>query len=325
MIATSCVLIRYMAQKPRWIPPNSLVELSNRCIQGRFLLRPSKGLNLLIVGVLVLALRATGARIHSISVLSNHWHILATLPSTAAMARLMEFFEGNVSKEAGRLHGWRGALWAGRYKYSIVDADEATQVARLRYVLAQGVKEGLVWRAQDWPGVNSARALIEGKPLIGTWISRASQWSARRRKGADASDAAHSERLELHLEPLPCWSHLPEHEWRAKVAEIVDDIEKEGRSNHVRKKTRPLGPRQVRKMNPLHAPKKVAWSPQPYVIARDPERRKELWNTFASVIAAFRDAADRLAKGEHGVRFPEGTFPPGLPYVPTVGDLLPGG
>ena len=39
---------------------------------------------------------------------------------------------------------------------------------------------------------------------------------------ADASDAAHSEELELHLEPLPCWAGLPEHEWRQRVADLVD-------------------------------------------------------------------------------------------------------
>ncbi len=40
-----------MARIPRWVPPNSLVEISCRCIQGRFLLRPSKALNAIFVGV----------------------------------------------------------------------------------------------------------------------------------------------------------------------------------------------------------------------------------------------------------------------------------
>ena len=314
-----------MARQPRWIPPNALVELSCRCIQGRFLLRPSKLLNALIVGVLAIALRGTAIRVHAISVASNHWHMLASVPSTAALARAMEFFQGNVSKEAGRLNRWRGKLWATRYHYSIVDDDEATQVERLRYLLSHGVKEGLVWNPRDWPGVSSARALVEGVPLVGTWISRCSQWAARRRKGADASDAAHSERVELHLDPLPCWSHLPEHEWRRRVAEMVASIEEEGRAHHLREGTQPLGPRRVRKVHPHHAPEKVSWSPQPLVLARDPNRRRILVNAFASVVAAFREAADSLSAGDVNPRFPEGTFPPGLPYVPTVADLLPGG
>jgi hypothetical protein len=43
-------------------------------------------------------------------------------------------------------------------------------VGRLRYLLAHGVKENLVERAVDWPGVNSVRAILEGKPLVG-WLA----------------------------------------------------------------------------------------------------------------------------------------------------------
>lgn len=50
-----------------------------------------------------------------------------------------------------------------------------------------------------------------------------------------------------------------------------------------------------------------------------------IWFVFSSVVTAFRDAADRLSRGEYRACFPEGTFPPGLPYVPTVADLLSGG
>lgn len=218
----------------------------------------------------------------------------------------------------------RGKLWAGRYHAAIVDDDEATQVARLEYLLSNGVKEGLVWNSKDWPGVHSARALIECKPLEGIWISRTRQWAARRRKGEDSSDAAHCEAVEIHLEPLPCWAHLPEQDWRGLVLEMVERIEKSGRRQHMEDGTRPLGPRQVRKVHPHHAPERVAWSAQPVVVSRSLKRRQELWFAVASVKAAFRDAAEKLSNGARNVRFPEGTFPPGLPYVPTVADLLAG-
>lgn len=105
---------------------------------------------------------------------------------------------------------------------------------------------------------------------------------------------------------------------------MVERIETNGRQHHVEKGTRPLGPRKVRKVHPHHAPEKVAWSAQPVVVSRSPKRRKELWFAVASVMAAFRDAAEKLSQGSRDIRFPEGTFPPGLPYVPTVADLLAG-
>jgi hypothetical protein len=66
------VLLGYMAKEPRWIPPYSLVEVSCRCLQGRFLLRPSRLLNTLLLGVLALAIQGTGISVHAISVMSNH-------------------------------------------------------------------------------------------------------------------------------------------------------------------------------------------------------------------------------------------------------------
>ena len=44
-----------MGRRLRYVPPHSLVEVSCRCIQGRFLLRPGKLSNLLIVGALAKA------------------------------------------------------------------------------------------------------------------------------------------------------------------------------------------------------------------------------------------------------------------------------
>jgi hypothetical protein len=78
-------------------------------------------------------------------------------------------------------------------------------------------------------------------------------------------------------------------------------------------------------MDPHHCPEEASSSPQPIVLARNPARRKRLLQAVSAVVAAFRDAAERLAEGNRLVCFPRGTFPPGLPYVPTVSDLLAGG
>ena len=43
---------------------------------------------------------------------------------------------------------------------------------------------------------------------------------------------------------------------------------------------------------------------------------KQLRDAHAEVVATFREASARLLAGEVDVVFPEGTFPPGLPFVP---------
>ena len=78
-----------MARDLRYIPPDSLVEVSCRCLQGRFLLRPGKLINALIVGVLVLALRGTGISAHAFTTLSNHWLCAAAHNQCYVESRIM--------------------------------------------------------------------------------------------------------------------------------------------------------------------------------------------------------------------------------------------
>lgn len=43
--------------------------------------------------------------------------------------------------------------------------------------------------------------------------------------------------------------------------------------------------------------------------------RQEIYKMYASFVAAFRKAAEHLKAGDRAARFPEGSFPPGLPFV----------
>jgi hypothetical protein len=91
-------------------------------------------------------------------------------------------------REAGRLHGWEDKIWSRRYQAIVVSPEEAAQIERLGYVLSNGCKEGPVARPQDWPGVHSARALVQGAALTGTWFDRTQEYAARRRgRGARPS------------------------------------------------------------------------------------------------------------------------------------------
>ena len=66
-----------MSRKLRFIPEGgSLVEVTNRTIQGRLLLRPSPQLNEIILGILGRAQRLCPLEIIGYSFLSSHYHLL---------------------------------------------------------------------------------------------------------------------------------------------------------------------------------------------------------------------------------------------------------
>jgi hypothetical protein len=56
----------------------------------------------------------------------------------------MDYVDGNIAREIGRLHHWREKFWSRRYRDILVSHEEEAQVARLGYLLGHGVKEGLV-------------------------------------------------------------------------------------------------------------------------------------------------------------------------------------
>ena len=74
----------------RYIPEGgALVEVTCRTIHSRFLLRPSRELNEIIVGVLARAQRTYPIRICGYSFVSSHFHLLLDVDDAR---QLREFF-----------------------------------------------------------------------------------------------------------------------------------------------------------------------------------------------------------------------------------------
>jgi REP element-mobilizing transposase RayT len=171
-----------MARALRYVPPETLVEVSAKTAQARFLLRPSEEMNRRLVGILARAKCIYGVRIHAVSCLSNHWHALLSVRDALQLSRFMNYVQSNLAKEAGDLHDWRGPFWGDRYHHVVVTGEPEIQHRRLAYVLGQGAKEGLVARPELWPGVHSVFALRDGEALRGIWYDRTGLCLAGRSK-----------------------------------------------------------------------------------------------------------------------------------------------
>jgi hypothetical protein len=220
----------------------------------------------------------------------------------------------NLAREAGRLYGWQDKIWSRRYQSILVSGEEGAQTARLKYVLANGCKEDLVARPQDWPGVHAARALVAGEALTGTWFDRTQEYAARRR-GEDFDRLKYATTETLHLSPLPCWKHLPAEVWRKRTFHLIQEIEEEAAARRSRTGSQPLGAAAIRGQHPHDRPKRPKKSPAPLFHAVSSKVRHELWEAYAWFVAAFRDAAEKLRAGDRHAAFPAGSFPPALPFV----------
>jgi hypothetical protein len=68
-----------MPRPLRFVPEQSLVEITTRTLQGRLLLKPSSELTDIILGVIGKAQELYGMTIHAFVFLSTHAHFLALL------------------------------------------------------------------------------------------------------------------------------------------------------------------------------------------------------------------------------------------------------
>lgn len=288
-----------------------MVEVTCRTVQGRLLLRPSPHFNELALGVLGRAQARYRMVVHAFIVLSNHLHLLLSPESPQQLARFMAFVEANLAKEAGRIHDWRGPFWSRRYQAIAVADEDTAQIDRLVYILRHGVKEHLVARPQDWPGPHGVTALIEGTALSGLWIDRTLEHRLRR-KGREFDLRACCSIESLLLSPLPCWRELPEATFRARVEELVAEVEAEGR-RLARERGEPVGRDRVQRQHPHERPMRSKRSPPPFVHAACKAMRLAMVEAYRAFVVAYRAAAARLRAGDRLVLFPDRAFPPPLP------------
>ena len=313
-----------MGRSLLYVPPGGAVfELISSTLQGRYLLRPGRQLNEILLGVLGRSQRLYGVEIFAAAFLSNHFHMLVFVETPEQLSGFMQYFKGNLAREAGRLSGWREKFWGRRYRPIQVSDEETAQVARLRYILAQACKEGLVASPFDWPGVHCARALVEGTGLTGLWYDRTRQFYARRR-GEKAKDSDFATPETVVFQPLPCWAHLSPEEYQAAVLEIVREIEHEAARAHAEAGTEPLGVVEILRQNRRERPLNRRRSPAPRFHAATKAARQALAHTYALVYAAYREATGKLKRGLGPVEFPAGCFPPRLPLLQVPYQLVPG-
>lgn len=316
-----------MPRKPRFLPLETggrLVEVSCRTVEARAWLRPSKTVNERIVGVLGRAHQLSPVEICAVAFPSTHFHMLLNVPDQNRLSGFMHHVNTNIAKEINRVYGREGPLWSRRYDAILVSEEPEAQWARLKYVLAQGTKEGLVESPLLWPGVHSARPLVTGTAHEGYWFHRAKEWAARRR-GEKVDPYDYATRYRVELTQLPCCQDMDPEEYRERIAALVREIEQEAREA---REGRPfLGVEAVQQQDPREkintSPKKASptkkaseTTPKRPIHAATREARSSYLEQAFAFYHQYHTAADLLRNGklEAVHSFPDGCFPSPLPF-----------
>jgi REP element-mobilizing transposase RayT len=294
-----------MSHRPRWYVPDTVYEVTNRTIQERYLLKPSEESRALLVGVIAMALQYfTSVRVHAFVFLSNHCHLLISAAHSEQIAPFLRYVFGNTSREMGRSHDWNGPLWH-RPCAVIPILDEDAQISRLRYLLSNAVKEGLVSSPRLWPGATSVHGLLGDMRVTGNWIDRDGLRRAKRNWKRKCALVEHfTKAMTVELSPLPVWANLSASALRARHETLVASIEHQGRF----RRALYLGIKKVLEVEPHDRPTSSSRSPAPCCHASHPGTVRLFRELYRNFVAAFRGATKSLLE-RPPTTVPRGSFP----------------
>lgn len=319
-----------MARPPQFKPQNEdgvLVEVTGRTIGAQSLLVPApepRRFNEIVVGVIGRALQVSPLELSAAVFLANHFHLLAVVHEQQELSRFMHHVGCNLSKEIGRIRQRTGPMWARRYTGIVVSDEPEVQWERLRYLLSHSVKEGLCESPADWPGVHCAKALVHGEKLEGYWFNRSKEWAARN-QGKEYGYYDFATKYLVGFAPLPAFRHLSPEEYQDKVAELIWEIEEEGRK--ARDGDPVAGRETILSQNPFEPPtRKTKHSAKPIFHVGSKEKRDDLRKERSGFMTQFYEASEALRSDNQvaeAFEFPVGCYPPALPFLGSPAPRLP--
>ncbi|HSP77433.1 MAG TPA: transposase [Myxococcaceae bacterium] len=281
--------------------------VTSRCMQGRLLLRPCDEVNEVVGGVLARALQHSdgNVRLHGFTFVSNHFHLLVWARGTA-LSSFMQYLRSNLAKKVGRMVDWSGSFWERRYSAEPV-LDDGALLRRLSYILAHGVKEGLVERCADWPGLTCLPQLLGPSKRTFHWFNWTKRWSQGQGGGEEGRFAQEwAEPVELEVAPLPCWVGLSEAARHRAVQALIAAVEAEASAGG----QPPMGAQSVRAQPPHTRPARLKRSRRPLGHATVRAAMDELRERYRAFVTAFREASARWRWGDFSASFPPFSFPP---------------
>jgi hypothetical protein len=272
--------------------------ITRRCTQRQFLLRPDPATNNAFVYCLAIAAERTGVVVSFVAAQSNHHHTgiydrLGTYPD------FIEHFHKLLAKCMNTLRGRWENFWSSEQTSVVRLVDTNDVLDKMVYALTNPVKDNLVARVTDWPGVNSFEALISGESI-----------SAVRPDFFFREDGPMPESVTLTFGRPPQLSGMSTDEFASELRARIEAVEadtaakRSATGGSVFGKVAVLG-QDWRDSPTSHAPRREL---SPRVAAKNKWSRIEVLRRRKEFLDFYRTAFEAFRRGIKDVLFPAGTF-----------------
>lgn len=282
--------------RPRPVFPNSVYMITRRCLDRRFLLKPSKRHNEAWLYCLAYAAKRAGVRLIWSTVMSNHHHTGVHDPHGNISVFCRELHR-LVSKHHNSAYGRFDYFWSsgqvGRLR--LVGASDILD--KLVYSLTNPVKPHLVAEAKTWPGVNTTPEQLCGTRTV------------KRPKHYFRKDGTMPASLELTFHKPPGFEDVSVEAFRKLVAKRVEAAETQASLERQRTGQRVLGRATILKQHHEDGPQSYAkhFKLNPQVASRNKWRRIEALQSIKAFVKTYRAALAQWRAGVRDVVFPYGT------------------
>jgi hypothetical protein len=280
---------------PREIIPGRFYMVTRRCTQRQMLLRPDEDTNNAFLYCLAEAAQRFDIDVLLPCAMSNHHHTVVfdrhgTLPA------FTEHFHKLLAKCQNALRGRWENLWSCEQVCIVRLVDPEDVLRKLVYAATNPVKDHLVERVYQWPGVNGLTALLRQRPLHAT-----------RPRHFFRANGTMPEMVTLHLVLPPELGDLES--FRGELRRQVEAVEAAAATERRRTGAGVVGRRAILRQSWRAFP--MSQEPRrqlrPRVAARSQWARIEALLRNRQFLVAYREARERWSAGEL-IAFPIGTY-----------------
>jgi len=283
---------------PRQVVPGLDYMITRRCSERRFFLRPDVDTNNAFIYCLALAAKRAKVEVTFSVAMSNHHHT-GIHDSDGNFPIFTEHFHGLLARCQNAHLGRFENFWSSE-PTSVVRLVERDDILnKMIYAFTNPTASDLVDTIEEWPGVATLQASIEGGAITAT-----------RPKHFFRDDSGMPEVVSLKLARPRGFEALGQSEWARLITERIRSKEAEHRERRAARGINVLGRLRILEQNPFHCPESSAprFQMSPRVAAKSKWARIEALLRNRGFIEKYRDAFRNHMAGIAGVLFPFGTF-----------------
>jgi hypothetical protein len=284
--------------RARQVLPGQTLMVTRRCTQRQFLLRPDSVTNEAVLYCLGVAADKYGIELHGVTCMSNTLCINCR-DVRGEGPRFRQYLLSLLARFMNVHRSRWEAFWSSDEPSVVEICDAEAELAMLVYNLTDPVRQQLVDKVNNWPGVSSLSHQLSGKPV-----------RAQRPNKFFRENGEMPAEVELRFVPPPGWAHLSHDEWAKLLGERVRTAEVEAAEKRRKDGGSITGRKAVRRRSPKACPKTTPprRNLNPRVACHDEDKRVAALDRLKRFQQSYQEALEQWADGVRDVLFPAGTW-----------------